>query len=297
MPLERIGLQLYSVWEDLARDFEGTLRLIAGLGFTQVEYFGGLGKGAAELRGWLKAAGLECGSAHWSMAEWLADPDARLDFAVQLGVRYFVCAMPWVRDPSKLRADPAAGPFGTVFAAIRALTRDDWKWNAEQLNLMGERARAAGIQLAYHNHNFEFRIFDGEPAYHLLLQWTDPELVKMELDCGWARVAGRDPAAWLAAHPSRFRLLHIRDFEPGFEPSTDLRMTAPDLLGPAVPAVVGSGVVRYPETLEAARRAGVETCFIERDPFFRPRPMMEMLADDLTALRRLLGVAPVLSTP
>ena len=74
-------------------------------------------------------------------------------------------------------------------------------------------------------------------------------------------------------------------------------MTAPDLLGPAVPAVVGSGVVRYPETLEAARRAGVETCFIERDPFFRPRPMMEMLADDLTALRRLLGVAPVLSTP
>ena len=289
MTPDKIGLQTYSVWEELSRDFDGTLQRIASLGFSHVEYFSGLGKNAEEMRRSLDAAGLECVSAHCSMAELLASLDARLDFAARLGVRYLVCAMPWVRDPSALRPDPALGPFGVVFAAIEALTLDDWRWNAEQMNRIGERAHAAGIQLAYHNHNFEFRTFGAEPAYDLFLRWTDPELVKMELDCGWAQVAGRDPAAYLAAHPSRFRLLHVRDFEPGFAPSAELKMTTPDLLGPAVPAVVGKGVVRYPETLRAARSTGVETCFIERDPFFRRRPTMEMLADDLASLRSLLA--------
>jgi sugar phosphate isomerase/epimerase len=186
--MAEIGLQLYSAWEELARDFHGTLRRIASMGFAQVEYFGGLNRQAAEVRQALEAAGLRCPSAHWPMAELVEDFEARLECARELRVRYLVCAMPWVRDASQLRADPAAGPFAMVFQAIAALTLDDWKWNAEQLNRMGERARKAGIELAYHNHNFEFRRYEGAAAYDRLLAWTDPELVKMELDCagrGW----------------------------------------------------------------------------------------------------------------
>ena len=141
----------------------------------------------------------------------------------------------------------------------------------------------------YHNHNFEFRKFGGVAAYDMLLAWTDPELVKMELDCGWAVVAGEDPAAYLAVDPGRFRLLHVRDFEAGFAPSVELNMTTPELLGPAAPAIVGSGVVPDVQVLRAAREAGVESCFIERDPFFRRRPMMEMLGEDVAALRGPLG--------
>ena len=97
-------------------------------------------------------------------------------------------------DPSRYKADPQGGQLALFLAVIRGLTLDDWKWNADKFNKVGEQIKKAGLQRAYHNHNFEWRTYDGLVAYDEFLRRTDPALVKLELDCGWAAVAGKDPA-------------------------------------------------------------------------------------------------------
>jgi len=144
--------------------------------------------------------------------------------------------------------------------------------------------REEGLELAYHGHNFEFRDFDGVIAYDELLRLTDPDIVKLELDCGWVCVAGRDPVYYLTNHADRCTMLHARDFESGFTPTTAMVMTSPELLGPATPAVVGTGIVDYPAVLAAARRAGTRHCFVERDPFWKGLPILEALERDFRSL-------------
>jgi sugar phosphate isomerase/epimerase len=87
---------------------------------------------------------------------------------------------------------------------------------------VGAKVKAAGLQLAYHNHNFEFKSYGATTGYDEFLRLTDPELLKLELDCGWVTVAGKDRIAYLTKYPDRFRLLHIKDFRKGFTPRTVL---------------------------------------------------------------------------
>ena len=133
-----------------------------------------------------------------------------------------VVTVPWVADPSRFKPDPQAGEFGLFIAIINGLTLDDWKWNAEQFNKVGDQVKQAGLQLAYHNHNFEWKSYGSVTGYDEFLSLTDPGLVKLELDCGWATVAGQDPVAYLTKYPERYSLLHIKDFRKGFTPRTTL---------------------------------------------------------------------------
>src|SRR5215475_3559355 len=137
-----------------------------------------------------------------------------------------VVTIPWVADPSRFKADPQGGEFALFLAVIRGLTLDDWKWNAEQFNRVGEQIKKAGLQLGYHNHNFEWRTFTGPngtvTGYDEFLRLTDAQLVKLELDCGWATVAGQDPVSYLNKFPGRYVLLHVKDFHKGFTPRTTL---------------------------------------------------------------------------
>ncbi|NDJ13132.1 MAG: hypothetical protein EBY17_18370, partial [Acidobacteriia bacterium] len=182
-----IGLQLYSVSEELAKDFDGTLASLAAIGFQKAEVAGFIagGRSAAEIRTALDRHNLVCPSVHFAMPELLQDLDGKIAFAHDLGAGSIVCAAPWIPDMSRLHIDPDGGMFAAFFAAIAALDLDDWRWNAEHLNRMGTRLREEGLELAYHGHNFEFRDFDGVIAYDELLRLTDPDIVKLELDCGW----------------------------------------------------------------------------------------------------------------
>lgn len=286
----QIGLQLYSVAEELAKDFDGTLARLAAIGFQKAEVAGFVagGRSASEIRAALERYSLACPSVHFAMPELLQDLDGKIAFAHELGATSIVCAAPWIRDMSKLNVDPAGGMFAAFFAAIASMDLDDWRWNADHLSRMGARLRSEGLELAYHGHNFEFRNFDGVVAYDELLRLTDPDLVKLELDCGWVCVAGRDPVYYLTNHPERCTMLHARDFEPGFTPSTEMVMTSPELLGPATPAVVGTGIVNYPAVLQAAKAAGTKHCFIERDPFWKGLPMLDALEKDFHGLTHLM---------
>ena len=285
------GLQLYSVAEELANDFDGTLAKVAAIGLRHVEMAGfvAAGRTAQELRAAFDAHGLTCPSIHFAMPEFLQDLDGRITFAETLGATTIVCAAPWIRDPSQLKFDPAGGMFAMFFAAIAAMDLDDWRWNADHLNRIGKRLNEAGLTLAYHGHNFEFRDFGGVVAYDEMLRLTDPALVKLELDVGWVSVAGRDPVWYLNNHPERCHVIHTRDFQPGFTPTTEMVMTTPELLGPATPAVVGEGIVDFPAVIAAARRAGAKYAFLERDPFWKGRPILDLLTADYHNLVKLLA--------
>jgi sugar phosphate isomerase/epimerase len=115
--------------------------------------------------------------------------------------------------------------------------------------------------LAYHNHNFEFKSYDGVIGYDEMLRLTNPDLVKLELDAGWVKVAGYDPLDYLTKHGDRVRLLHVRDFKRGFRNSTTLNLVS----GPE-PAVAGKGEVGYDAILSAAQTAEVEGYYLEREP-------------------------------
>lgn len=254
------GLQLYTVQDELARDFEATLRKVAAIGYKEVELPGLFGRTPAELRPLLADAGLDCRSAHLVYLGQL-EMENNIAAAMELGLRFLVAPIPWKRDPSGVQPDPAGGPHAFIIGMVNSLTLDDWKWNAELLNKVGEQVRMAGLQLAYHNHNFEFKSYGGVIGYDEMLRLTDPDLVKLELDPGWIKVAGYDPIDYLTRHGDRVRLLHVRDFKRGFRSSTMLNLaSAPE------PAVAGEGEVGYDALLAAAQNAGVESYYVEREP-------------------------------
>ena len=110
--------------------------------------------------------------------------------------------------PRRRRPGP---PQGRGPSFTDSLTLDDWKWNADLFNKAGEQAKKAGLRFGYHNHHIEFREFGGVTAFDELLRRTDPDLVTIEPDCGWVKVAGLDPADFIAKHASRVGLLHVKD--------------------------------------------------------------------------------------
>src|SRR5262249_35086413 len=218
------GIQLYTVKNELAKDFDGTLKKVAAIGYREVEAAGFYRKSAASFRKSIEDGGLALPAAHYSLQELLEGLDAKLAFAHELGLKYIVCSFPFVANPGRFHAEKF---YEEISAGI---TLDDWKWNAEQFNKVGEKAKAAGMKFGYHNHNLEFRKEKGLTVFDELLRLTDPTLVKMEMDIGWVASTGNDPAAYLEKYPNRFELLHVKDIRPG-KPSTEGEGTGSTELG------------------------------------------------------------------
>jgi sugar phosphate isomerase/epimerase len=256
-PLGRpIGLQLYTVREAAAKDLAGTLRAIADIGYREVELAGIPAKSATELRTLLNDCGLTAPSMHASMADLQEGLQKHIDYAKALGTEYLVCAFPWTAD-ARFRANPGHA----VVSLASGITLDDWKWNAEQLNKIGAAAGKAGLRCGYHNHNMEFRSYDGVVAYDELLRLTDPTLVTMQMDLGWAVTAGVDPIKYLKKHADRISLLHVKDVR------KDLRVTADRLQ--AQTTEVGSGKLDWKRLFHAMDPARIRHYFVEQENFER----------------------------
>jgi sugar phosphate isomerase/epimerase len=227
--LDRIGIQLYSVRDEMQRDVPGTLARIAQIGYRDVEFAGYFGRSAADIRQLLDANHLSAPSTHigYDPATW----DASLDFAKAVGHEYVT--VPWI-DESKRK------------------TLDDWRRIADDFNRAAERARAKGLRFAYHNHNFEFVPVGGEVPLDVLLARTDPSLVSYEMDVYWVTNAGRDPREYLKKYPGRFVMLHIKDSAgPPKHDQTD----------------VGAGTIDFASIfrLDADTSRSVKHVFIEAD--------------------------------
>jgi len=278
-----IGLQLNWVDAALERDFEGALKTVAAIGYRQVEIKLSSGRRKAkQLRNAFQTAGLGWKSAHTSVAELHANLDQIIEEANQAGVRYLICATPWVADPSRLKpvdqSDPLYKVFGEVtpfVALLSSLTLDDWKWNADFLNEAGRKTKAAGIQVGYHNHFFEFKKINGTLAYDELLRLTDPDLVKFELDCGWMINNGYDPVTYLEKYPTRYCLLHIKDLKSDTVQGAMIHTTE-----------VGSGTIDWKKIFAAARRTQVAGYYVEQEPPY-VRPELESARISYNYLRGL----------
>lgn len=257
-----VGLQLYSIRDLLAKDYEGTLRAIGKLGYEEVELFGEQTRPPAELRQVLQSAGLRAVSAHYSVQDLQGKFDEKIAYAKALGLQYMICAFPWLANPARIQPVPKDG--GEWFAAVmKHINLDDYKWLAELFNKAGEQTKKAGIQFGYHNHNIEFRAYGGVTGFDTLLAGTDPALVKMEMDCGWVHIAGQDPVAYLTKHPGRFPLLHVKDVKKGVKPTTTIEGAAPT-------TPVGQGVLDWNALFAAAKKSGVRHYFVEQETFDGP---------------------------
>jgi sugar phosphate isomerase/epimerase len=261
-----VGLQLYSVREYLPKDYQGTLNQLGAMGYREVEAAGFFSHSAADVKQAMSQAGLHCVSAHYPMQQLQALDDI-LHFGSELGLEYIVCASPLLRGPAKAKG------LGWV-AALETMSADDWKWDADQLNAIGKRVRAAGMKFGYHNHYIEFHEHDGFLPYDLLLQNTDPKLVDMEMDCGWVVIGGHKPEDYLTRYPDRYVMLHVKEFKlagwkPGMEP---------------VFTEMGRGSIDYKSIFAAAKKARIEHIFVEQEAF-PDMPAMQALKVDADWMR------------
>ena len=187
-----IALALYTVRDETALDFAGTLRRVAEIGYRAVEFarYGGLS--ADQIAALLRETGLQAPATHVYFNPLTAEIDEEIDYCRAIDCTYLV--LPGL--PEELR-DPAR---------ISELAR--------RMNELGRRCRDAGLQFGYHNHDWEFAGSEGTRFLDLLLDATDPDLVQLELDVYWAAYAGVDPTAFLQEHRGRVPILHLKDMTP-----------------------------------------------------------------------------------
>jgi sugar phosphate isomerase/epimerase len=227
--IHRIGLQLYTVRAEMEQDFEGTLRKVAAIGYKEVEFAGYFKRTPQQVTAVLAAAGLTAPSSHVLLASLRTDLDRTVEAALAIGHKYIVCAYLLPTERGSL---------------------DSYKRLGDTFNQAGSRCKAAGLQLAYHNHDFEFSPMEGKLPYDVLLAATDPELVKFEMDLYWITKGRQKPLDYFLRYPGRFPLLHVKDMD-----NTPRQFFTE----------VGNGLIDFRPIFAKAQEAGVKHYFVEQD--------------------------------
>jgi sugar phosphate isomerase/epimerase len=240
-----VGLQLYTVRDLMQQTPADTIAKVAKIGFNSVEgatYTGSqnfYGMNPAAFAGLLKDNGLIMPSCHYRLGEektngeivkgtMLHEWDKAVDDAAAVGVKYMVCAYLSPAERGEL---------------------DHYKYVADQLNIAGEKCKKAGIQLCYHNHDFEFAKINNTYPMDILLG-ADEDLVKFEMDLYWVAKAGMDPIALFNQHPGRFPLMHLKDMDKTEQQSF---------------TEVGNGSIDFKTILKHQKKAGLKYFFVEQD--------------------------------
>ena len=249
--LGAIGLQLYSVKDVLEKDLKGTLQQLAEIGYTEAESYPGskghyYGMEAKAFGDMLREMGITLVSSHvgsgnkdskpgaWQQANLMQNFPELTAKAAETGQKYITCS--------------------SLDGSLRKTT-DDLKRTADLFNKSGETAKKAGLQFAYHNHAFEFEKIGDVMVYDYLLQNTDPELVKYELDLFWVVNGGQDPLAYFSKYPNRFPLCHVKDMSKEDKTKN---------------TEIGSGSIDYKQILKVAKDAGMKHYLVEQESFTRP---------------------------
>jgi sugar phosphate isomerase/epimerase len=266
-----IGLQLYSVREMLAKDYEGTLKQIGALGYQEVESAGYFDHSPEQVKSAMSAAGLKCISAHYPYTSLNQDFDKIAAFNKEIGVQYIICAFPGIKNPSRLKDT-------SYRTQINSFTLEDYRWNANEFNKFGEKLKAAGLKFGYHNHTMEFAKQDGVIPFDEMVRLTDPKLVTFEMDCGWVIVGGGNPVDYLKRYPSRISMLHVKDFKRAEKPASALE--------PPPAAELGRGTLDYRPVFEAAKKASIKHYFVEQEEF--DLPPIESLKIDADYMKKLV---------
>jgi sugar phosphate isomerase/epimerase len=232
-----LGLQLYSLRADFARDVPGTLDKVKGYGIRDVEVASTYNMTPEKFRAMLDERGLRPISGHFAFDRYAADPEGVARDAKALGLRYAGCA--WI---------PHEGDF-------------DEKECRRAIEVFGKAGKAMakqGIRFFYHVHGFEFQPYQGGTLLDLLMKETDPKTVHFQMDVFWIVFPGQDPVKLLEKYDGRWELMHLKDLKKGV--ATGSLSGGTDV---ANDVVLGTGQVDWPSVLAAARRHGVKYYFIE----------------------------------
>jgi len=243
--LDKIGVQLYTVRELFKKDFEATLAKVAAIGYREVEFAGYPNVPPQQVRAVLDRNGLAGVSGHVEFKAISAELSKALDTAHAIGQTYVVC--PFIDESMR--------------------TPDGWKRVTDTFNRTGEECKKAGIQFAYHNHDFEFKAENGQMPYDIILNNTDPKLVKMEMDLFWTVKGRQDPLTYFNRFPGRFCLVHVKDMKQNGE------MTE-----------VGSGSIDFKKIFAQSEKAGIQHYFVEHD---QPKDPLESIKASYEYLRKL----------
>jgi sugar phosphate isomerase/epimerase len=234
-----LGFQTWVVREELGKDFAGTLKSIAAQGYQQLELcspkgyekigFGPLAQmKVADMRSIIQDAGLSCPSSHFTFSEFADDVlDDRIAFAQGLGMRHMICSS---------------------FGLPKTASLNDYLARADSLNKAAEKIKKAGLQAGFHNHSIEFVQLDGRLIYDALLERFDRDLVKLQFQTEVINL-GFKGKPYFEKFPGRFISAHLSDWTPDKK---------------EVP--VGQGVIDWKEFFAAAKKAGVQTYFVEMKP-------------------------------
>ncbi len=225
---DMIGLQLYTVRDQLQADFDGTLAKIAQIGYKNMEFAGYYNRTPEQVHATLDRLQLVSTSSH------IGAPLMRQDAAVQITSAKTI-GQDYITIPSYSFGKDLAG----------------WRKGVAEFNQWGAMCRDAGIRLAYHNHNFEFAPLEGTTGYEILQNEVDPKLVDFELDLYWARFADQDPLALFAKHPGRFAMWHVKDMVV----TDDKKGMSP----------VGKGTIDFKTYFANAQQSGLKHFFVEHD--------------------------------
>lgn len=243
MNRKEIGLQLYTLRDELPKDVKSTLEKVASAGFTTVETYGFSikdqfwGLSATELKKILDANKLRAVSGHYGIGSFLTDGNtAELEAAIIAAkvLKSDYLTIPWIDPPFRQNID-------------------DYKKIARRLNEAGEMCHKAGLKLAYHNHDFEFENYNGATGYEVLLKETNKDLVFFEMDLYWVVRSGKDPLQLFKENPGRFKMWHVKDM---------------DKLNPALNTEIGNGSIDFKPIFKEVKLAGMKHFFVEQENNF-----------------------------
>ncbi|WP_433816008.1 sugar phosphate isomerase/epimerase family protein [Flavobacterium johnsoniae] len=240
---KEIGLQLYTLREELPKNVKSVLEKVAASGYTNVETYGFSikdqfwGLSPVELKNILDENNLKAVSGHYNLGSFLYDGNtteliASIEAAKTLKSEFLT--VPWVDEPFRK-------------------SLEDYKKIASRLNQAAKMCADSGLKLAYHNHDFEFQKHDGVTGYEILLNETDKNLVCFELDLYWVVRSGNDPLQLFKENPGRFKMWHVKDM---------------DKQNQALNTEVGSGLIDFKPFFAAAKQAGMVHFFVEQENNF-----------------------------
>lgn len=245
-----VGLQLYTLRDMMGASVSDTLKLVAQVGYKELEFAGYFGHSPKEIRAMMNDNGLSSPSAHIPLDTFRNDGIQKvIELAQEIGHQYVV--VPYLTEEQ------------------RGHGIDTYKVLAEECNRWGEACRKQGLTLAYHNHAFEFDVMNGEMPYDVLLNEVEAQNMAMEMDLYWVLKAKQDPFAYFQQHAGRFKLWHVKDM---------------DAAGNF--ADVGTGVTDFAPIFAAAQQAGVEHYFVERD---QTDDKLKTIQQGYLATAKLLG--------
>ena len=258
----QLGVQLWSVRDQLQADVRQTLADIAAIGYREVELFGlggnlsdkpFFGLSVSEFAVLLEDVGLTAPITHFAGDAMNIREIA--DVSQRVGVRHLVVPI----APEFIETEDGE------FRIAGVKSRDQLDMIAERLNRQGEMARTSGVGFGYHNHQMEFADLGDESAFDYLFSQADSDLVKIELDIGWALVAGIDPIEILRRYSGRVIAVHLKDYDPSLAGDDDSVPIFAQLVEP------GTGPTDFNPILAALSETGVDHRFVEVD--FSPDPM------------------------